>query len=190
MEIWKDIKDYEEMYQVSNLGNIKSLKRKIKNNGTYGGLCTYNERTLRQFVDTCGYYFVNLCKDGIRKRIRVHRIVAQEFLKNPNHYNEINHIDGNKLNNNVLNLEYCTHQHNTKEAWRLGLIHPNFKLGKDHHNSKSIQQFNKDGVFIKEWDCARQAERELGIANQNISHCCNGKCKTAGGYIWRFTVKV
>ena len=106
-EKWKDIKDYEGLYQASNLGRIKS-KHKI----------------LKQILRKDGYYFVNLSKNGKIKPIKVHRIIAQTFVNNKNDYNIINHIDGNKQNNKVSNLEWCTQSHNIKEAYRMGVKKP------------------------------------------------------------------
>lgn len=185
-EIWRDIPNYENSYQVSNLGKVRSKTRKIKNNGTYGGLCTYRSKMLKQHIDRSGYYFVSLRLNGTEKPIRVHKIVASVFLENKNNYKEINHIDGNKLNNKVNNLEFCTHQHNMQEAWRLNLISKSRKFGKEHFASKPILQYDLNGKFLKEWECIRQIERELKIWNQNISKCCKGKYKTCGGYIWRY----
>ena len=109
-EIWKDIKDYEMLYQISNLGNVKSLhcnKEKIM------------KLTIRS--KNYPYYFVGLLKNGKRKYFAVHRLVAQAFVNNPNNYNQVDHLDGNKLNNNANNLEWVTPKENTNRAWQKGL---------------------------------------------------------------------
>ena len=90
-EQWKDIENYE-YYQASSLGRIRSKTRKIKNKGTYGGICTYYSKIIKPNIDNMGYYTVNLRAKGKNKRIRVHRLIAFTFLSNPNNYNEINHI--------------------------------------------------------------------------------------------------
>lgn len=109
-EIFKDIEGYEGLYQVSNLGNIKSLhcnKEKIM------------KPTIRS--NNYQYYFVGLLKDGKRKYFAVHRLVAMMFIPNPNNYEQVDHLDGNKLNNNVKNLEWVTPKENTNRAWKKGL---------------------------------------------------------------------
>lgn len=109
-EIWKDIKDYEMLYQISNLGNVKSLhcnKEKIM------------KLTIRS--KNYPYYFVGLLKNGKRKYFAVHRLVAQAFVNNPNNYNQVDHLDGNKLNNNANNLAWVTPKENTNRAWQKGL---------------------------------------------------------------------
>ena len=109
-EIWKDIKGYEGLYQVSNMGRIKSLKRKVKNKNGYR---IANEKIIKPVLtDTCKYYAVGLHKNKKRKTLLVHRLVAINFIPNPNNYTEVNHKDENKQNNNVNNLEWCNHKYN------------------------------------------------------------------------------
>lgn len=104
-EIWKDIKGYEGLYQVSNLGNIRSLK--FKNNI----IEKERIRVLRQQLRN-GYLTINLTKNGKRKNYQIHRLVAQEFISNPNQYSIVNHKDYKKTNNRVDNLEWCTQKYN------------------------------------------------------------------------------
>ena len=108
-EIWRDIPEYAGLYQVSNLGRVKSMKRVIerKNNK----ILPLNERILRQ-QNTNGYRFVRLSKNNKIKQHLVHRLVATQFIDNIFNYNEINHIDEDKTNNNVNNLEWCSHKYN------------------------------------------------------------------------------
>lgn len=122
MEIWKDIEEYEGLYQVSNLGNVKSLDTIINCKGAKN-IDTHirKGRLLKQNKTTTGYYYVNLSKNAKAKPLIVHRLVAKAFIPNINNYPIINHIDGNKLNNNVENLEWCDYSHNIKEAYRIGL---------------------------------------------------------------------
>ena len=169
-EIWKDIQGYENLYQISNLGNVKSLK--------YG-----KERVLKQGIQKNGYYFVILCKDGKPKTYKIHRLVAQTFLDNPNNYPCVNHKDENKTNNCASNLEFCTQKYNNNYGTK-----PE-RIGKA--NSKPILQFNKQGTkILGKWDSAHQVERELNINQSNITQCCNGKRKSCGGYKWKYLDKV
>jgi hypothetical protein len=176
MEEWKNIKGYEGLYQVSNLGRIRNKNNNIKVNNLYKN----------------GYLYVDLYKYGKRKRKLVHRLVAQAFIKNVNDYPQINHIDGNKKNNNAENLEWCTCSHNIKEAYRLNLrkvVKPMLgKKGDKCPTSKKIFQYDKKGNYIRSWCSTMDVERELKIRHSHITDCCKNKkhYKTAGGYIWKY----
>lgn len=191
MEIWKDIEGYEGLYQVSNLGNVKSLSK--EKTTKLIGIFKTKEKILSKGKDSRGYYSVVLYKNKIKKDISVHRLVAMAFIPNPENKPTVNHIDGNKCNNNVENLEWCTYQENTQHAYRTGL-NPILK-GKDnpmygrhaenHNHSKPVEQYDLEGNFIKKWVNMREAEIALNIARGKVSACCNGNQKTAGGYIWK-----
>ena len=116
MEIWKDINGYEGLYQVSNNGRVKSLKRIVKS--SWGTPKHLKEKEIREIVDSLGYSRLSLSKDGKVKAHKVHRLVAEAFL---NGEGQVNHIDGNKQNNNVLNLEFCTQKENNNHAFKNGL---------------------------------------------------------------------
>lgn len=119
MEIWKDIKDYEGLYQISNLGNVKSLQREKNNNG---GKQLLEEKLLNPVITRLGYCRVGLHnKNGIKKVHLVHRLVAQTFIEKPSHLYEVNHIDGNKLNNHYTNLEWCDRGYNIQHSYKNGL---------------------------------------------------------------------
>ena len=122
-EVWKDIEGYEGLYQVSTCGNIKSLP-KVRRNGT--GTYIQKERLLKPSNTSTGYKKVELCKDGKRKGFKVHRLVAIAFIPNPDNKPEVNHIDGNKINNNIDNLEWVTSSENSIHAYETGL-NPNKK---------------------------------------------------------------
>ena len=166
-EIWKDIKGYEGLYQVSNLGNVKSLPRLLIYSD--GQRHYYKEKILRCIKKPSGYCFVNLYKDNVSKHKHIHRLVAEAFIPNPDNLPVINHKDKNPLNNRADNLEWCTQQYNV-----------------DYSASIKINQYSKDGVFIRQWKSASEASREIGICASQISRCCNGTFKSAYGFIWRY----
>lgn len=179
-EIWKDVVGFEGKYQISNYGRIKRLTYAIiRSNGKKQ---TWKEKILNPTKDASGYYGIRSCtknniKNGTMITLRIHRLVAEAFIPNPNNYNHINHIDGNKLNNRVDNLEWCTNEYNIKMAWKDGLC---------DGCKKKINQYDLDGNFIRSYESAREAERIGGFRNQNIAHCCMGRYKSSGGYIWRY----
>ena len=178
-EIWKDIKGYEGLYQVSNLGRIKSLDRKARiQNGAYRQV-KGRIVPIRKGEKT-NYPFVGLTKNHKSKMLRIHRLVADAFIPNPNNLPQINHKDGNKTNNNVNNLEWCTPSENCLHAYRVGL----------HKNNRPVECL-LDGVVVKRYNSAREAERLDGFQSQNISHCCNHKYrhKRHKGYEWRYAEK-
>ena len=144
VETWKDIKGYEGLYQISNLGRIKSLRKKIKNNGAFGKrkIITKNEKIVSSYKNKDGYSVVQLYKNNKRKLKLVHRLVAEAFIPNPNNYPYVNHKDGNKANNCVDNLEWCNNSMNQLHAFSKGLQ----KCGCDHAKAKLKYE---DVLFIK-----------------------------------------
>ena len=113
-EIWKPIDRFDGEYEVSNLGRVRSMKK-------YGGM---TGRIMSQTIQRKGYYAVCFSIDNKRVCCKVHRLVIEAFIPNPDNLPCINHIDGNKLNNQASNLEWCTYQHNMQHAVRTGLTHP------------------------------------------------------------------
>lgn len=160
-EIWKDIKDYDGVYQVNNLGKVKSKK----NN---------KEIILKGGQTPKNYKQVELYKNGKCKIFYIHRLVAEAFIPNPNNFPLINHKDENKENNCVENLEWCNNSYN-------------LMYGNTQNNKKrEILQYDIDNKFIRKWNSIMQVERELNIKNNNIVSCCKGKRQSAGGFIWRY----
>ena len=191
-EEWRDIVGYNGMYQVSNKGRIRSFKYRN----------TKETYVLKQMINKKGYLIVGLSKNGKRKTVIVHRIVAQAFIPNPNKYPQINHKDENKTNNNIDNLEWCTNSYNHNFGThneRVGLANTGkertqesrerYKKSQERRRDKiayRILQYDLNGVFIKEWRCAFDIEKELGFQRSTIRDCCNQKTKTFKGYIWRY----
>lgn len=171
-EIWKPAVGFEGLYEVSNLGRVKSLNYRR----------TGKERILkpRRIEKKSGnvYYAVHLYKDGKAYDKPVHRLVAEAFIPNPDNLPEVNHKDENPLNNHVGNLEWCTQSYNYNYGTRIQRIAE--KL------SKPVYQYSLDGKLIKEWSSTREIERQTGYSNSYISKCCSGKYKTAYGFIWRY----
>lgn len=166
-EIWKDILGYEGLYQVSNFGRVKSLK--------FG-----KERILKLTKDKDGYLIVNLYKAGRIKTVKVHRLVAEAFLPNPDNLPLINHKDEDKSNNIVSNLEWYDVKYNTNYGTR------NKRIGKSNTNgkrSKPVLQYTLDGKFVREWESYRECKRN---GFNHVSECCRGKLKSCGGFIWRY----
>ena len=175
-EIWVDIEGYEGMYQVSNMGRVKSLERTAWNNRGY--YRTLHERILKGRKVSNGYLQVQLCQDGKAKNYLVHRLVASAFLENPMGYNEVNHIDEDKENNKADNLEWCSKSYNLSYNDRAK------KVGKKvaEKLSKPVLAIHKINGLILEFPSIHEASRVLRIDQGNITRCCQGKYMTANGY--------
>ena len=180
MEIWKEIKDYPN-YMVSNLGRVKSLGRWVYKE--YRGKRWQIEKILKPSVDKDGYLFVCLWKNGKLKYFRIHRLVAQAFIQNPNNLPQVNHKNEMKVDNRVENLEYCDAKYNINYGTRNERIAEKTTNGK---LSKQVLQMDKTNKIIAEYPSLREVQRQLGINNAHISQCCNGKQNTAGGYKWKY----
>jgi len=163
-ECWKDIPNYEGLYQVSNLGRVKSIFK--------------NKKILTPRLRN-GYLRVSLTKNKKAINHSVHRLVAQVFIPNPNNLPEVNHKDENKENNCVNNLEYCTRNYNMKYG--------TWKDRRFIKFAKPVAQYDLDGNFIKNWNSIKTAKTQLKI--NNISAVCKGKAKQSGGYVWKYITK-
>lgn len=163
-------------------GRAKSLKFWNNANKKY----YEREKILKANKNTQGYYFISLCKNNTCKRKTIHRLIAENFLPNPDKLEQVNHINGIKTDNRLENLEWCTRKYNIQEAWRLGLVKQ--RTGKDHHSSKAVNQYDLNNNFIKRWDSMMDIQREKGFFCAPISYCCKGERRTAYGFIWKYAV--
>lgn len=177
-EIWKDIIGYEGWYQVSNLGRVRSIDRYVNGNGINCDFQFMKGKLRKLRKNHNGYWVVMLRKNSKAKEFLVHRLVAEAFIPNPENLPYINHKDENPANPIVTNLEWCTPQYNTRYSNVIEKIVP-FKYRK-------VVQFDLDMNEIHRWDSLKEAAKSINRAQQNISRCCRGRCKTCGGYKWRY----
>ena len=155
IEIWKDYKDYEGLYQASNLGRMRSLDRWVSKNGSMQFI---KGRILKLRTDKCGYLHVVLSKNNKVKAYLVHRIIAETFLPNTDNLPQVNHKDENKLNNVVSNLEWCTHEYNVNYGTRNERMSKN--LTNNIYTSREVDVYDLDMNFIETLpslaECARK----------------------------------
>lgn len=162
-ETWKSIKGYEGLYEISNIGRVKGLKNGI----------------IRRVVKGREYDTIMLFKNGKGKLFYIHRLVAENYIKNPNKLECVNHKDENKRNNNVDNLEWCTKLYNCNYGKR------NEKMSKSKSKYKIVQK-NKEGKIIKIWQDIWDLEHNSQYKKQNVRRCCQNKYKYAYGYKWEY----
>ena len=170
-EVWKDIEGYEGIYQVSNLGRVRSLDRI----DCYGR--PHKGKIIKQGLWKSGYPNLSLHKDGSIINTSVHRLVAKAFVPGYFEGADVNHRDEDKMNNRADNLEWCTRSYNNT-----------YGTGMDRRKliiSKPVVQMTLDGKFISNHQSIIDANRDTGIARASIRDCCSGKYKHAGGYRWR-----
>lgn len=175
MEIWKPIIHLTTDYAISNYGRVKSLERKLIDGRIW------KERIIKPVLSQ-GYYSVTLRVNNLYVKERVHRLVGFTFLEGYQEKYVINHKDGNKLNNHISNLEWCTYKHNLKHAINTGL---NNGIKKMHEaNLKKTVQLNLDGTVIKIYESAKDAAKAVKCPIQNITRVCRKERNTARGYKW------
>ena len=170
-ELWKDVKDYEGLYQVSTLGRVRSLDKYVntKNRNV--------DKVLKPAYDKNGYLRVYLYKNGKGTYFRVHRLVAKTFIPNPLNLPVINHKDEVKDNNHPYNLEWCTDEYNKNYGTAI--------KRSAEKRSKKVYQYDMQGNLIKEWSSVAETGRNGYEANV-ISACCLGKGKTHQNFIWSY----
>ena len=162
-EQWKRITGYDN-YEVSSHGRVRSLNYKK----------TGEIRLLKQNTDGDGYFQVGLCKNGKRKQKKIHRLVAKEFIPNPNNYSEVNHINENKHDNRVENLEWCDRKQNINHGTRT------------ERSAKAQEKRVKCIETGEIFDSAYDVKRKTGLSQSHINECCNGKRKTCGKLHWQY----
>lgn len=175
-EIWKNISGFEGLYQVSNLGRVKSFYAKN------GGISS-RAKILKPKTDRYGYLKLTLCKNKTYKYVTVHRLVASEFINNPENKLEVNHKNGDKLDNRVDNLEWMSGLENIHHAFDTGLT-PKTPL----NNPKSIKvtQYDLNGNFIKTFPSTKEVERQLGICNSCVGKAARSKSHFSHNFLWRY----
>lgn len=180
-EVWKDVQEYEGLYQVSNQGRVRSLDRQVKNRN---GIATKKGKILSLPIVNKQYRKVSLWKDNKGKMMLVHRLVAKAFLPNPNNLPEVNHKDENPSNNAVDNLEWCGRLYNAN--YGTAIKRASEKRKGVPIGEKAIEQYTIDGEFVRRYDSALKAAEAINGNNSGICKCANGKYKTACGYVWRW----
>ena len=163
-EIWRPVKGTNKSYYISSFGRIYSTK---------------SNKLLKTPIGKRGYRNCNMIINGKHKLVTIHRLVAIHFISNPDNKPQVNHIDGDKTNNNIINLEWVTAQENNIHARKTGLHVSD--------GDKAVNQI-KDGIIINTFKSISEASRVTGINRGNINQCClkNRRYKTAGGYEWEY----
>lgn len=180
-EIWKPIKDYEDLYEISNYGKIRSKDRIVYQKNRWNNdiiQFTYKGKMLNTKINKNEYVQVHLTKNKKQKRYLVHRLVAEAFIPNPRNKPQVNHINCIKSDNRVDNLEWNTPQENTRHA---------IKNNRRKLATIKINQYDIQGNFIRQWNSMMEAAKQYNTTKQNIWLCCNkNNRKIAVGYKWEY----
>ena len=180
-EAWKDILGYERLYQVSNLGRVKSLDRIVQTNNRFSDMNSLKRgKFLKPKIKENGYCLVVLSKDGKRKNLLVHRLVAEAFIPNPENKPQVNHKNGIKTDNRIENLEWNSVSENQKHAIKNKLY---------KHYTKEVDQYDLQGNYIRTWDSVKSIEKEMSISPSTIWRCCTNRYKKGNGFIWKYHSK-
>ena len=172
------------LYEVSNLGRIKKINRKVKNQ--YINRDKKINIILKGSKNQKGYLIIKLTKDKSIKTVGIHRLIAETFIPNPNNLPQVNHIDENKENNKVNNLEWCTAEYNNNYGTKKERLRVNHNPIIYESVKKQIIQYDKNMNKIEEFVSITSASKKYKINIGDISSCCRYKRKTAGGFIWRY----
>ena len=192
-EVWKDIVGYEGLYQVSNMGRVRSLERIVKHS-IKGKLSRRKGEMMKLYLaKKSGYKQVRLSKEGKAKTLNIHRLVAEAFLPNPENKREVDHINTVATDNRVCNLRWTTRTENNNNE--LTCKHRSLAMKGRILSEEQVMRMRKNSPFKTKVMCietgiiyesAMEAYRQTGIRQCNINHCCNGKRKHAGGYSWKY----
>lgn len=172
---WRSIKGYEGLYEVSNFGLVRSLDREVDGSRN-GGVRKIKGVILKPGVKADGYLQVHLSKGNEKGHYYVHRLVIEAFSSNPNGLPQVNHIDEDKTNNHIDNLEWVSSKENINHGERTA------------KTRKIVEQYTMNGDFVKEYRSLTEASLITGVASSNIGNVCNGKRKSAGNYIWKYKI--
>lgn len=187
-EIWKSIIGYENLYEISNIGNVRSLDRYFydKNGKIYKRKGVY----LTPAKNKYGYLQVSLSNNNKQCSHTIHTLVAKMFIPNPDNKPTVNHKDGNKLNNHYTNLEWATKSEQAMHSLEMNLRKMpnswNGKFGGEHGASKVVNQYDKNGNFIKQFNSIIEASIAVNIHPGGITKVCKNIKHTAGGYKWKY----
>lgn len=173
-EVWLPVVGYEGKYEVSNTGLVRSVDREVFNRGS-GRAYTLKGQALKVKKDRDGYLIVSPCVDGVNKYLRVHRVVASAFLSNPENKAHVNHINGDKSDNSVSNLEWVSHVENMRHAKHNGLLST---------KGRAVIGTSLCGVEVR-YESVMDAHRS-GHSRNGIHQCLCGNYKTSGGMRWRY----
>ena len=194
MEIWKDIEGYEGLYQVSNLGRVKSLGN--------GNSNASKEKILKPGKNRENYLLVVLNKNGERRTCSVHRLVANAFIPNPNNKPCVDHVNTIRVDNRVDNIRWCTYKENSNNELtrkhnselKKGEKHPMYGKHRSEETRQKISESKGKKIICVEtgevFSSTYEVERQLGINQTNISRCCRGKQKIAKGLTFRYLDQV
>lgn len=172
-EIWRDIAGYEGYYQVSNMGNVRSMDRHIQGNNNH-----IIGTILKPLKTNGGYFRVALCRDNKKKYCSIHRLVMYAFTGKIPRGMEVNHSHGIKSDNRLSELELCTKSENELHAHRIGLKHA--------PNRRAVCKKTKEGEFLRRYNSLREAFNDTGISDLGISLCARGIRHSAGGFLWEW----
>lgn len=180
-EVWKDVVGYEGLYQVSNLGRVKMLSRNVLANKS---VRTIKEHIITQHISQKGYLYVCLWDNNKGKKVYVHKIVLSSFLRGKGIGEECNHLNENRTDNRLNNLEWCSHKYNINYGERTK------KHSKSMKNHKSLSvpviQLSLNNEYIAEYPSLREAGRVMNRSFTSIKECCKGRCKSAFGFKWMY----
>lgn len=177
-EIWKNVPDFEDSYEVSNLGRVRTKPHYVRVCG--GGKRLVQPRIRKLGCGTNGYLQIGCCRESKTKLFLLHRLVAQVFIPNPNNLPEVNHKDEDITNCRADNLEWCTSKYNANYGTRTQ------RCIENNPQKRPVNQYTKDGRFIKRWRMINDAARHVGVDGSAITRVCKGKQHTSMGYVWRY----